>query len=156
MISSVLKLGNSSPVFSPCQIFFNCLMQYTTLGTPMGDLLFSRMLWEMERKTAQQRRTPGEWYSFCKSRHRVSTAVFISETRSTTWDSELCSAFLFCEDMHRGYNVTGPEAMQWTTEMTPFKTESCVQIDVILLCKKIKSDGAVKNALILSIIHLAK
>lgn len=29
----------------------------------MGDLLFSRMLWEMERKIAQQRSTPGEWYT---------------------------------------------------------------------------------------------
>lgn len=38
-------------------------MQYTMLGTPLGDLLFAGMLWEMERKTAQQRSPPGEWYS---------------------------------------------------------------------------------------------
>lgn len=57
-IETVLR----TELFSPHQSF-NRLMQYTTLGTPMGDLLFSWMLWEMERTTDQQRRTPGEWCS---------------------------------------------------------------------------------------------
>lgn len=76
-------------------------------------------------------------FSICKSRHKVSNVVLISETRSATWDSELCSAFLFCEDMHRGYNVTGPKVLQCTTEMIPYKTESWVQKELIILCQKV-------------------
>lgn len=91
-------------------------------GDPNGRFIILDAL-RNGKKNSPAKKDPRRvvFFFVCKSRHRVLTAVFICEIRSTTWDSELRLAFLSCKAMHRGYNVTGPAVLQCTTEMIPFK-----------------------------------